>query len=248
MSIGIYKIENLINHKVYIGQSIHIEKRWQEHCQASSTSLISKDIQLFGKENFSFQILEECSQQELDQKEQFYIQKYNCIFPKGYNKTSGGQSGNNQNYPKYNLQIILNIIKDLKETSLTFREIAKKYSMDLSMIYYINRGDYHTFINECYPLRKVKDYSKHFYYCVDCGAAISSKATRCPTCNAKHQQIVERPSRDELKRLIRTISFSAIGRQYGVTDNAIRKWCKTYNLPYRVKDIKQYSDKEWSQI
>ena len=29
MSIGIYKIENLINHKIYIGQSIHIEKRWQ---------------------------------------------------------------------------------------------------------------------------------------------------------------------------------------------------------------------------
>lgn len=248
MSIGIYKIENLINHKIYIGQSIHIEKRWQEHCQASGTSLISKDIQLFGKENFIFQILEECSQQELDQKEQFYIQQYNCIFPKGYNKTSGGQNGNNQNYPKYDLATILNIVKDLKNNSLTFREIAKKYSMDLSMIYYINRGDYHTFVNEHYPLRKVKDYSKHFYYCVDCGVAISSKATRCPACNAKHQQIVERPSRDELKRLIRTISFSAIGRQYGVTDNAIRKWCKTYNLPYRVKDIKQYSDKEWAQI
>lgn len=29
MSIGIYKIKNLINHKIYIGQSIHIEKRWQ---------------------------------------------------------------------------------------------------------------------------------------------------------------------------------------------------------------------------
>lgn len=44
MSIGIYKIENLINGKKYIGQSIHIEKRWQEHCQVSSKSLIGKAI------------------------------------------------------------------------------------------------------------------------------------------------------------------------------------------------------------
>ena len=40
MSIGIYKIENLINGKIYIGQSIHIERRWNEHCQTSSYSLI----------------------------------------------------------------------------------------------------------------------------------------------------------------------------------------------------------------
>lgn len=32
MSIGIYKITNLLNGKIYIGQSIHIEKRWKEHC------------------------------------------------------------------------------------------------------------------------------------------------------------------------------------------------------------------------
>ena len=50
MSIGIYKIENLINNKVYIGQSIHIEKRWQEHCQASSKSLIGKAIKKYGAE------------------------------------------------------------------------------------------------------------------------------------------------------------------------------------------------------
>nr|DAH19257.1 MAG TPA: intron associated endonuclease [Bacteriophage sp.]DAT87476.1 MAG TPA: intron associated endonuclease [Caudoviricetes sp.] len=34
--IGIYKIENLINGKVYIGQSVHIERRWQEHCMDSA--------------------------------------------------------------------------------------------------------------------------------------------------------------------------------------------------------------------
>ena len=62
MTIGIYKIENLVNHKVYIGQSIHIEKRWQEHCRPSADSAIAKAIRKYGKENFSFQILEECSE------------------------------------------------------------------------------------------------------------------------------------------------------------------------------------------
>jgi predicted GIY-YIG superfamily endonuclease len=36
MSIGIYKIENLLNGKIYIGQSKHIETRWSEHCRNSN--------------------------------------------------------------------------------------------------------------------------------------------------------------------------------------------------------------------
>ena len=73
MSIGIYKIENLLSHKIYIGQSINIEKRWKEHCQPSSNSLIAKDIQKYGKDNFSFIILEECLIDKLNEREDFYI-------------------------------------------------------------------------------------------------------------------------------------------------------------------------------
>ena len=39
-----------------------------------------------------------------------------------------------------------------------------------------------------------------------------------------------------------------IGKQYGVSDNPIRKWCKIENLPYTKKEIKSYSDKEWDLI
>lgn len=55
-------------------------------------------------------------------------------------------------------------------------------------------------------------------------------------------------SREELKQMIRTMSFLAIGKELGVSDNAIRKWCKKYNLPYKKKDIKSYSDEEWGQL
>ena len=51
------------------------------------------------------------------------------------------------------------------------------------------------------------------------------------------QRKVERPNREELSRLLQKSNFSAIGRTYGVSDNAVRKWCKYYGLPYRKKDI-----------
>ena len=55
-------------------------------------------------------------------------------------------------------------------------------------------------------------------------------------------------SREDLKSLIRTKSFSEIGRMFGVSDNAIRRWCVKYNLPSRTKDIKIISDVDWVNI
>ena len=55
-------------------------------------------------------------------------------------------------------------------------------------------------------------------------------------------------SRDELKNMIRTKSFVEIGMLFDVTDNAIRKWCKFYKLPFRKKDIDTYTDDEWNQL
>ena len=48
--------------------------------------------------------------------------------------------------------------------------------------------------------------------------------------------------------MIRKESFLCIGRRYNVSDNAIRKWCKTMNLPTKKTEIKQYSEEEWSNI
>lgn len=67
-------------------------------------------------------------------------------------------------------------------------------------------------------------------------------------CSAKGQQKVKRPTRKELKFLIRNTSFLEIGRIYGVSDNAIRKWCDRYNLPRKATDIKKISNEEWKNI
>ena len=57
-----------------------------------------------------------------------------------------------------------------------------------------------------------------------------------------------RPSREELKFLIRNYPFLQIGKKYGVSDNAIRKWCIKYHLPSKVSQISLISDKDWEHI
>ena len=74
-------------------------------------------------------------------------------------------------------------------------------------------------------------------YCKDCGKIINKKAERCPECSNKIKRIIERPSREELKSLIRNQPFTQIGIKFGVTDNAIRKWCDAEGLPRKKKDI-----------
>ena len=85
-------------------------------------------------------------------------------------------------------------------------------------------------------------------YCMDCGIPITRSALRCRECEMKNR-IQEKPAtREELKSLIRTVSFVEIGRRYNVSDNAIRKWCIGYGLPTRKKDINNYTDEQWEQI
>lgn len=70
----------------------------------------------------------------------------------------------------------------------------------------------------------------------------------CPTCYSRSIRKVERPNREELKQMIRNKSFLSIGKEYGVSDNAIRKWCKSMELPFKKEEIKKYSDLDWSNI
>ena len=95
----------------------------------------------------------------------------------------------------------------------------------------------------------IQDLKTHkIYYCQNCGKEVFKGSTYCPECAHQMQRKVERPSREDLKQLIRTTPFTQIAQKYGVSDNAIRKWCSSMNLPNKKGDINNYSDEEWSLI
>ena len=85
-------------------------------------------------------------------------------------------------------------------------------------------------------------------YCIDCGKELIDRKTRCRSCSSKMSQPSKAPPREELKELIRTKPFIKIGEMFGVSDNAVRKWCKNVGLPSRTTDIKSISDEEWDLL
>ena len=102
--IGIYKYENKLNGKIYIGQSNNIEKRYNQHSYDSSHSerihsVIDRAIAKYGLENFSFEIIEECPVEKLDEREIYWIAYYDS-YNNGYNSTIGGKSLRGENHPR----------------------------------------------------------------------------------------------------------------------------------------------------
>ena len=88
---GVYKIENKINGKVYVGQSTNVYRRFSEHKYKAENSRIPLDVAIkkYGFENFSFCVLEECDKDSLNEKESFWIGYFQSdVF--GYNCNKGG--------------------------------------------------------------------------------------------------------------------------------------------------------------
>lgn len=91
---GIYKITNQENNKCYIGQSVDVAKRWKDHAKcglgidAPQGNKLYKEMQEIGIWNFSWELLEECPREQLNEKEKFYIELYQSK-DYGYNTTKG---------------------------------------------------------------------------------------------------------------------------------------------------------------
>ena len=95
--VGIYKITNQINQKTYIGQSNDIERRFSQHKSPYEQKRFSekplyKAFAKYGIENFTFEIIEECSVELLNEREKYWISTlHSLIHQNGYNIIAGGE-------------------------------------------------------------------------------------------------------------------------------------------------------------
>lgn len=101
----IYSITNNINQKKYIGKTSQTNPytRWKQHLQSAKykdnsvayssvhTMPICRAISKYGESNFKFRVLEECTEESVNEREEHYIRKYNTADGAGYNCTYGGE-------------------------------------------------------------------------------------------------------------------------------------------------------------
>lgn len=93
---------------------------------------------------------------------------------------------------------------------------------------------------DTYAAKNIKKKKQQNNYCVDCNKIIGKYNIRCSNCNKKSFRKVIRPTKEELFSKIIEFkgNFSRLSKIYGVSDNAIRKWCLYYGIPSKSHDYK----------
>ena len=89
----IYLITNTINNKQYVGQTkrADVEERWRQHRSNKTVGPYLKSAyEKYGYDNFKYQIICICFDEDCDKYEEEYIKKFNTLSPSGYNLKGGG--------------------------------------------------------------------------------------------------------------------------------------------------------------
>lgn len=258
--IGIYKITNLINSKSYIGQSVDIHRRFIAHKNTAFNpnsknynNPLYRAIRKYGLDNFSFEIIEECKIDELDDKEIYYISKYQTHGLSGYNLDDGGS--NALHYVKLSEEKVSEIINRLKTSLDNSDTIGDEFGVTGRTIRAINTGKCCYRETETYPIRpilyaleecneteqsegmlyKIKNKDN---YCEMCGKQISRGAKYCIKCShVLQRRVINRPTPLEIGEKVKEYGFEEYGRQLGVSGNIIKNWCRLYKIPYLKDDL-----------
>ena len=139
MLIGIYIITNLINNKVYIGQSDNINKRFKDHKYAlngnyHNNNHLQNAWNKYGENNFSFNLIKCCKIPYLNRFEKLYINKYKSDDRRyGYNKTKGGdnppiQYGEKNNNYRDDVHIYDNDICQKYTKGMSYYALSNEYN------------------------------------------------------------------------------------------------------------------------
>ena len=129
----IYIITNKVNSKVYIGQTRKsLSERMRHHFSKYETcKKLKKATEQYGKDNFLYSVLELVPYSELNDRETFYIEKYNSI-ENGYNIKKG-----NSKFKGRNIHSIKNLQEDIVKdynAGMNTKDIAEKYHVALASV------------------------------------------------------------------------------------------------------------------
>lgn len=161
----IYIIKNTENNMCYIGQSIDYKTRFKKHCEEARRKKYTYKSYLYnamneiGIENFYVELLER-QIEDYNEKEEYYIKKYNTLRPNGYNLTKGGEG-----FPclegvlHYSAtiksqEILTQIYNKLLNSNLTLREIGENFEIPEGVISNINQGKSYRNEHFTYPIRQ----------------------------------------------------------------------------------------------
>jgi group I intron endonuclease len=129
----IYKITNQISKKCYIGETKKNNPylRWNEHKrkieQGIGCPALQDAVKKYGIENFTFEVLIICFDEDRYRFEIEYIKKYNSIAPNGYNLTKGGEGGGFHG-KKHSQQTIERISQVIKQKYIDHPELKQQMS------------------------------------------------------------------------------------------------------------------------
>lgn len=161
----VYIIKNTINNKVYIGQAINTQKRFTSHKSRSKldldNSILHKAMKKYGIENFYVEILE--SQiKNYNEREKYWISKFNSIYPNGYNILKGGEEppllkGEKHWNASLTQEQVNILIDELINSNMTLAKIAKCYNVNYTILRHINYGEAWRDEKLSYPLKQDDD-------------------------------------------------------------------------------------------
>lgn len=156
----IYKIENSINGKIYVGKTNNPTERKAAHFRdylKDKTKVLYKAMSKYGPENFEFLIIEECLDSIWEERERYWIQYYDSM-SNGYNMIDGGSEpphyfGEDHPLSKLTWDDIHIIKFELLEGSMLIKDIAAQFNISIDQIYRINTGESWSEDSDIFPIR-----------------------------------------------------------------------------------------------
>ena len=229
---GIYAIINIETNQIYIGKSIDILQRWQQHLDNARLKRYNYDFykDLANPYNFTFQILSICPENELQEKEQYFIDAYNSM-ENGYNQVTAIDQTKQESLMLQ--ESILKAIDLLENTNLFYKDIAQQTNLSVNTVHNINICKSHTKYHN-YKSNIREECGRKQYY---------DKGELNPHSKLNETQVLE------IIELLKhtNLTLKQIGEKYNVSHSTINNINRCKRWTHLIKDFSYNIRKEYQE-